>query len=223
MKIIILENGPYNVDGDIPLKEVITVGNDACKPDGYKDGKSFDKTEHSKYLCRCGHSGNMPFCDGQHNSIGFDGTETDNRKKYDDEAELVEGPVYDCLDNPKFCSGARFCSRDRGFWDAFENAHIKECQEYVEEIGCTCDSGRLTLLDKNGTKIEPDIDKEIYLIKDELVKHLGPIQVRGGIQIIAADGFAYEIRNRVTLCRCGASQNKPFCDGAHLKCECMEI
>jgi CDGSH-type Zn-finger protein len=39
--------------------------------------------------------------------------------------------------------------------------------------------------------------------------------IRGGIQVIAADGFHYEIRNRVTLCRCGASKNKPFCDGTH--------
>jgi CDGSH-type Zn-finger protein len=35
------------------------------------------------------------------------------------------------------------------------------------------------------------------------------------VSLIAADGFAYETRNRVTLCRCGQSQNKPFCDGAH--------
>ena len=43
----------------------------------------------------------------------------------------------------------------------------------------------------------------------------GPIWVRGGIPVVAADGHAYEIRNRVTLCRCGASSNKPFCDGSH--------
>jgi CDGSH-type Zn-finger protein len=35
------------------------------------------------------------------------------------------------------------------------------------------------------------------------------------VQVIGADGFAYEVRNRVTLCRCGASRNKPFCDGSH--------
>jgi CDGSH-type Zn-finger protein len=41
--------------------------------------------------------------------------------------------------------------------------------------------------------------------------------VRGGVPVIGAEGFRYEIRNRVTLCRCGVSQNKPFCDGSHAK------
>ena len=31
----------------------------------------------------------------------------------------------------------------------------------------------------------------------------------------AADGFAHEVRDCVTLCRCGQSKNKPFCDGTH--------
>ena len=43
----------------------------------------------------------------------------------------------------------------------------------------------------------------------------GPIWVRGGVQVVAADGEPYEVRNRQTLCRCGRSQNKPFCDGSH--------
>jgi CDGSH-type Zn-finger protein len=33
--------------------------------------------------------------------------------------------------------------------------------------------------------------------------------------VTGADGAPYEVRNRVTLCRCGASRNKPFCDGTH--------
>ena len=44
----------------------------------------------------------------------------------------------------------------------------------------------------------------------------GPIWVKGGIPIESADGTEYETRNRVTLCRCGQSKNKPFCDGAHI-------
>jgi CDGSH-type Zn-finger protein len=43
----------------------------------------------------------------------------------------------------------------------------------------------------------------------------GPLCVRGGIPVVGADGEPYEVRNRVTLCRCGASRNKPFCDGSH--------
>jgi CDGSH-type Zn-finger protein len=39
--------------------------------------------------------------------------------------------------------------------------------------------------------------------------------VLGGIPVETADGFTYEARNRQLLCRCGASLNKPFCDGSH--------
>jgi CDGSH-type Zn-finger protein len=39
--------------------------------------------------------------------------------------------------------------------------------------------------------------------------------VRGEIPIQSADGKIYRIRNRVTLCRCGKSLNKPFCDSSH--------
>jgi CDGSH-type Zn-finger protein len=35
------------------------------------------------------------------------------------------------------------------------------------------------------------------------------------VPVVAADGSTYEVRNRQTLCRCGESDNKPFCDGSH--------
>jgi CDGSH-type Zn-finger protein len=40
--------------------------------------------------------------------------------------------------------------------------------------------------------------------------------VKGGVPVESADGTVYEVRNRVTLCRCGKSTNKPFCDGTHI-------
>ena len=40
--------------------------------------------------------------------------------------------------------------------------------------------------------------------------------VKGGLRIESSDGTNYEIRNRVTLCRCGKSKNKPFCDSSHV-------
>ena len=44
------------------------------------------------------------------------------------------------------------------------------------------------------------------------------VWLKGGIALESADGKKYETRNRVTLCRCGQSGNKPFCDGTHIDC-----
>ena len=71
--------------------------------------------------------------------------------------------------------------------------------------------------DNGGKAIEPDFEPSIGLVMDTQAGKMGPLWVRGGIPIESADGKTYEIRNRVTLCRCGKSSNKPFCDGSHLK------
>jgi hypothetical protein len=67
----------------------------------------------------------------------------------------------------------------------------------------------------SGEAIEPTFEPSIGLIEDPAKGCSGPAWLRGGVQVVGADGFKYEVRNRVTLCRCGASQNKPFCDGTH--------
>ena len=66
-----------------------------------------------------------------------------------------------------------------------------------------------------GQAIEPDLEPSISLIENPQTGTSGPIWVKGRIPIESADGFEYESRNRVTLCRCGKSNNKPFCDGSH--------
>jgi CDGSH-type Zn-finger protein len=53
------------------------------------------------------------------------------------------------------------------------------------------------------------------LIEDPVEGCSGPIWLRGGAALISADGRQYEVRNNMTVCRCGASKNKPFCDGSH--------
>jgi CDGSH-type Zn-finger protein/uncharacterized Fe-S cluster protein YjdI len=45
----------------------------------------------------------------------------------------------------------------------------------------------------------------------------GPLKVQGWIEFNAADGTRYAAGDKVWLCRCGQSQNKPFCDGTHKK------
>lgn len=47
------------------------------------------------------------------------------------------------------------------------------------------------------------------------IKPDGPLVVRGKIRVIASNGELITEENEVYLCRCGASNNKPFCDGAH--------
>jgi len=43
----------------------------------------------------------------------------------------------------------------------------------------------------------------------------GPLFVRGRLRILNADGDVIRQDTRAALCRCGASENKPFCDGSH--------
>ena len=68
---------------------------------------------------------------------------------------------------------------------------------------------------KTKKTVEPVFEKSIGLIEDPAMGVDGPIWVRGGIPVESAEGKNYRIRNRVTLCRCGKSLNKPFCDSSH--------
>jgi CDGSH-type Zn-finger protein len=46
----------------------------------------------------------------------------------------------------------------------------------------------------------------------------GPLRVKGPFTLVDADGTPYTLtRKTVFLCRCGASQRKPFCDGSHAR------
>ena len=96
-----------------------------------------------------------------------------------------------------------------------ERTDDPEVRKIVEFEAAHCPAGRLVVWDKKtGQPIEPHFTPSLGLIEDTAKEVSGPIWARGGIQVISADGKTYEIRNRVTLCRCGQSNNKPFCDGA---------
>lgn len=47
----------------------------------------------------------------------------------------------------------------------------------------------------------------------------GPFRVEGPIKLVDANGIEWDLAGKaaVSLCRCGASTNKPFCDGTHSK------
>ncbi|WP_395154880.1 HVA1 family protein [Ilumatobacter sp.] len=71
-----------------------------------------------------------------------------------------------------------------------------------------CPSGRLPNV-FDGTVIEPSLPTEINAIPG------GPLWAAGGMSITDEAGHPLEERNRFSLCRCGASENKPLCDGNH--------
>lgn len=47
------------------------------------------------------------------------------------------------------------------------------------------------------------------------VRDKGPYLVSGDVDLIDAEGNRFETKAKFSLCRCGGSQNKPFCDGTH--------
>ena len=53
------------------------------------------------------------------------------------------------------------------------------------------------------------------------VRANGPLLVEGPIQLVDANGNPFSVnpeKPAVALCRCGASKNRPFCDGSHNRC-----
>lgn len=210
-KIKITKNGPYRVS-DLPLNEDIVECDEEGTPLKTKKGKTFS-TPFEYDLCRCGQSKNKPFCDKTHSKINFDGTENPEAKqKYEDKAETINGPNLILKDNPSLCSSAIFCHRAGGVWNLTKQSNNPKAKETAIEEACCCPSGRLVACDKKtGEAIEPKLNPSIGIPDN------GPLCVKGGIPVESGDGFTYQIRNRATLCRCGKSQNKPFCDGSHLE------
>jgi CDGSH-type Zn-finger protein len=214
-KIVVTKDGPYMVSGGLPLTEQHIVTNEEGESLAYREDKKYP-AQAQYALCRCGHSANKPFCDGSHKKVQFDGTETASREPYLKQAETIEGPAMSLTDAEELCAFARFCDPKGRIWNLMEQTDDPEVRKIVEHEAAHCPSGRLVVWDKkNGKAIEPQFQPSIGLIEDTEKQVKGPIWVRGGVPVISADGKAYEVRNRVTLCRCGKSNNKPFCDGSH--------
>ena len=215
-KIKVFKNGPYLVSGGVPLAKQI-IGIDA---EGYsyewREGTLYPSQENYA-LCRCGQSKNKPFCDGTHIKVNFRGTEMASREPYENQAEKIDGPALELTDVQELCAAARFCDRAGGVWNLTKQSGDSEAKRIAIEEAGNCPSGRLVVWDKEGKAIEPKFEPSIGLVEDPQEGMNGPIWVRGGIPIESADGSTYEIRNRVALCRCGKSSNKPFCDGSHCK------
>ena len=211
--IRIMKDGPYIISGSVPLSEKIII------PRGkgyvYEDGEPLP--QRAVYsLCRCGKTKTPPFCDGSHIADHFDGTETACKTDYMSRAARIDGAGLDLLDDGR-CAFARFCHREDG--DAWELAEDSASEHHRSEAiiaANECPAGRLTAVEKDGTVHEPVYEPGIEILQDPEEHVSCGIFVKGGIPIESADGSRYEVRNRVVLCRCGYSGNKPFCDSRHV-------
>lgn len=208
------KDGPYLVYGSPPIecKTIETDENGVCIE--YGDGKKFEVKSDPAALCRCGKTANAPFCDGSHLNCLDERDETADFKPIEEEAIIYKGKNLTLKDNEKYCALARFCDANGSIWNLIYAGDEASDNEVKRET-FLCPSGRLVLYDNDGNLLEPEFEKSISVLEDTSLKISGPLWLRGGIRVESSDGRSYEIRNRQTLCRCGQSKNKPFCDCTH--------
>jgi CDGSH-type Zn-finger protein len=212
-KILSLPNGPYYLINNMEPKIVENLQNSEGEP---------LSTIRGVALCRCGASKNKPFCDGTHGTIGFSSENKpntadntgyhiikDKRKNYMHNKITIH-------DNRKICSHAAECVNNLpSVFKLNARPWINPTGAEVEEIINTirkCPSGALSYSIDGIEYRDQNERKPIVTVS----KH-GPYIITGGIDLIGdniqfAEGSS---REHYTLCRCGASNNKPFCDGMH--------
>jgi len=208
-QITSLPGGPYLVRGGVPLVRKTAVQSEHGEPLAWRTSAPLETTG-SYALCRCGQSGNKPFCDGSHAAAEFDGTDaavTD----YDDRASTLGGTGITVRDDRAICAHAGFCgNRVTNIWEQVGETGDSLVRAAVIAEVERCPSGAITYrFDDVDVDVEVDHPVQVSATDD------GPLWVTGGIPVTTSGGETLEARPRVTLCRCGASANKPLCDGSH--------
>ncbi len=124
------------------------------------------------------------------------------------DVEHIEGRKLTLLFEQKRCIHARFCvtgapdvflANVKGPWISPDATEV----ESLVEIAHACPSGAIRYVRKDGKA-----DERAPKVNLLAVREGGPYAVRGELRLAGA-------QFRATLCRCGASKNKPFCDGSH--------
>lgn len=124
--------------------------------------------------------------------------------------EEIEGRDLTLLFDSRKCIHSRFCvtwapkvflANVQGPWIHPDAMDV----ERLVEIAHVCPSGAIRYRRKDGKADEPAPPVNLLAIREN-----GPYAVRADIRLAGQPGLF-----RATLCRCGASNNKPFCDGSH--------
>ncbi len=162
-------------------------------------------------LCRCGESANKPFCDGTHANIGFSSSKLDGR--LDDQRDSYVGRKITIHDNRSICAHAGVCTdRLAAVFRLRQEPWIDPDAASEDEIRATveaCPSGALSCtVDDVETGDQPG-EPAIFVAPN------GPYVVSGGPDLVDTSCAEGASKKQFTLCRCGGSKNKPFCDGTH--------
>ncbi len=205
-KISCSPNGPYRLVTEGPPSPVPGLRRDTGEPCA---------TTFAVSLCRCGGSKNKPFCDGTHATIGFKSANTADPAR--NRREAYAGKRITIYDNRAICAHAGYCTEglkevfreDASPWIDPDGAALERIIATIEK----CPSGALGYAIDGREAKPPRREPAVVVTKD------GPYAVSGGIELVGVpfgDGASAE---HYTLCRCGASGNKPFCDGSHWSVE----
>ncbi len=205
-----------NADEKIPTIEIVKDG-----PFKISNVENFYNSRGEKmralpqmWFCRCGISENKPFCDGKHKDSDFSGEKEDDRVQY--RWKNYYGKKIVVHDNRALCSHSGLClknlpkvfRKDERPWVYPDN---EEDVDKVIETVKACPSGALKYSIEDTEYSEYEYEPAVHIFKH------GPLNVTGGIRLIDPDGNRPEVPSHYSLCRCGVSKNKPFCDGTHLK------
>jgi CDGSH-type Zn-finger protein len=211
-RIRVLTNGPYVVRGGVPVGRTAQVETEFGEPIDWEPLEPVEPEDPGRYqLCRCGESETKPFCDDTCETNGFDGTETADHGPRAERALTFEGDGIVMTDDRSLCTQAGYCGdRFTNVWRMISQASDPAIRERIQHMVSLCPSGRIDWApDPDADPVEPPFQPGVAVVRD------GPLWVRGRVTVTGADGQRYEVRNRVALCRCGHSENKPFCDGSH--------
>jgi CDGSH-type Zn-finger protein len=216
-RIVVIRNGPYLVYGNVPLvRKKKIVSEDGGFSITWQKTDVLE-TEDTYALCRCGHSGSKPFCDGTHARIDWDGTEEADVRPHIERVRIVDGPPGIVVKRDGYlCMHSAFCvGRLKRIPAMMADATDSDVRAQIIGMIERCPSGSYTYaLESEGLDVEPDYPVAIAVTAEE-GELAGPLWVTGRIPLERSDGQPFETRPRVTLCRCGHSKMKPLCDGTH--------
>jgi CDGSH-type Zn-finger protein len=177
----------------------------------FKNSKNEDISIKSiMTLCRCGGSQTKPFCDGTHLNNGFKDNKESDRQP--DRLDNYDGRDITIHDNRGVCSHRGHCTDNlpkvfKMNYEPWIDPNAESAQNVARVIRL-CPSGALSFT-KDGM-LYKDIDREPKII----ISKNGPYDIQGFIIFDDPENIP-ESNEHFTLCRCGHSNNKPFCSGQH--------